>query len=798
MFSANKKVESKIFAVVAYAHKNHQAYISIEHILLALLKIPEVAVLCHLQNIELRLFSEELIEYLESQTPKAELQPDGTYPLPQLQLPVQRLLSRVSELSESMRSSDLCVFYLLIAIIDDSDSTASILMKKYRLGRIQILRHHFSNIKPHAPLTKKRSVKESDYLDQYIADGFSVNPTEEREATATTDEATENSNVINLNHLAADQTLPPMIGRTHELERLTTILCRRYKNNPILVGDAGVGKTAIVHGLAHAIVKQEVPSSLCGSTIYALQIGQLIAGTKYRGDFEKKMVELISFITNNKEAILFIDEIHTIIGVGSTNGNSLDVANLLKPILTGGQFRCIGATTFDEYRTIFEKDSALSRRFGKIDVPEPSFAETEKILKEVAQELERHHRVRYSGATIKKTVALASRYIHDRKLPDKAIDILDEVGAKQHAYHGAQKPSTAPAARGRYQRIVPTMIEEHVAGVLSTSPHTLSQSMVKRINAIESSMKKSVLGQNDAIDTVLSAVKRFYAGLRNPTKPIGQFLFVGPSGVGKTLMCQILSQQLQLSLLRFDMSEFSEDHSVSRLVGSPPGYVGFSHGGQLTEKLYRNPHSIVLIDEIEKASPVVHQLFLQIMDHGTLTDHHGREISFQDAMIIFTSNLGFDHSFAATIGFSEVSAGVNVSDAKRELGKVLPLEFRARLDKTVVFNYLTRPLIRKIVEIKKQEFINRRGDRTISIRVDDSVLEYLTALVLAEEAGSRPCERLVEQYLSDPLSEAILHATQRRERNKKQPRQLIVLSREGSQIVYRLADQREKATLIET
>ena len=537
--------------------------------------------------------------------------------------------------------------------------------------------------------------------------------------------------------------IDPLIGRDLEVERCIQILCRRRKNNPILVGDPGVGKTAIAEGLAYKIVSKEVPKVLASAIIYSLDMGALLAGTRYRGDFEERLKAVMTELEEHPDAVLFIDEIHTVIGAGATSGGSMDASNLLKPALQGGLLRCMGSTTYKEYRQHFEKDRALSRRFQKIDVNEPSIEDTIKILKGLKSHFEQHHDIKYSSDAIKTAVELSARYIHDRKLPDKAIDVIDEAGAAQQLLTESKKRKV----------ITVKEIEGVVAKIARIPPKSLTKDDAQNLQDLESSLKRVVFGQDIAISALSSAIKLSRAGLREPEKPIGNYLFAGPTGVGKTEVAKQLADTLGVELIRFDMSEYMEKHAISRLIGAPPGYVGFDQGGLLTDGIDQHPHSVLLLDEIEKAHPDVFNILLQIMDHGKLTDHNGRKVDFRNTILIMTSNAGASDMAKSAIGFGRDKREGEDTVA---IERIFSPEFRNRLDAVISFASLGRKIITKVVEKFVLQLEAQLMDRNVTFELSQKAAEWLGEKGYDEKMGARPLARVIQEEIKKPLADELL------------------------------------------
>ena len=548
---------------------------------------------------------------------------------------------------------------------------------------------------------------------------------------------------VDLNKKSRDGDVDPLIGRDSEVERCIQVLCRRRKNNPLLVGDPGVGKTAIAEGLARKIVAGETPEILSKTTIYSLDMGALLAGTRYRGDFEERLKAVVTELEAHEDAVLFIDEIHTVIGAGATSGGAMDASNLLKPALAGGKLRTMGSTTYKEFRQHFEKDRALARRFQKIDVNEPSVEDAQKILKGIKSYFEDHHSVKYTAEAIKSSVELAHRYINDRKLPDSAIDVIDEAGAAQHLL----------AASKRRKTIGMKEIEAVVAKIARIPPKSVSKDDVVVLRDLEASLKRVVFGQNKAIEALSSAIKLARAGLREPEKPIGNYLFAGPTGVGKTEVAKQLADTLGVKLLRFDMSEYMEKHAVSRLIGAPPGYVGFDQGGMLTDGVDQDPHCVLLLDEMEKAHPDVYNILLQVMDHGKLTDHNGRTVDFRNVVLIMTSNAGAAEQAKEAIGFGrETRTGEDTAAIERTFTP----EFRNRLDAVISFSALPKETIMRVVEKFVLQLEAQLMDRNVTIELSTKAAEWLGDKGYDAKMGARPLGRVIQEYIKKPLSEELL------------------------------------------
>lgn len=617
---------------------------------------------------------------------------------------------------------------MLVAIFSEQESHAAYLLKKNDISRLDIVNFISHGI-----------TKASNHSEDSSSDSFGSSDTSEE---VSADERLE-SFATNLNQLAKQGQIDPLIGRDKELERTIQVLCRRRKNNPLLVGEAGVGKTAIAEGLAWRIVEGNVPEVIQRSVIYSLDIGSLLAGTKYRGDFEKRFKSILKQLEKEKDAILFIDEIHTIIGAGAASGGQVDAANLIKPLLSSGKLRCIGSTTYQEYSNIFEKERALSRRFQKIDIVEPSLDDTTKILMGLKTKYEAHHDVRYTNKALRAAVELSAKYINERHLPDKAIDVIDEAGARVRLMPASRRKKTVGVAE----------IESMVAKMARIPEKSVSSSDKDILKNLDQKMKMLVFGQDAAIDVLTEAIKLTRAGLGAEHKPVGSFLFAGPTGVGKTEVTLQLSKLLGIELLRFDMSEYGERHSVSRLIGAPPGYVGYDQGGLLTDAVIKHPHSVVLLDEIEKAHPDIFNLLLQVMDNGTLTDNNGRKADFRNVILVMTTNAGVAETVKKSIGLIQQD---NSHDAMSEIKKVFTPEFRNRLDHIIWFNSLDERVIHQVVDkfiVELQAQLDARG---VSLEVSEDARHWLAVKGYDREMGARPMGRVIQEQLKKPLANELL------------------------------------------
>ncbi|ACY52116.1 ATP-dependent Clp protease ATP-binding subunit ClpA [Vibrio diabolicus] len=721
----NKELESSLNGAFARARDKRHEFMTVEHLLLALLEndaAKEALLACKadldaLRN-ELDIFIDQTTPLIPDSDETRETQPTLSF---------QRVLQRAVFHVQSSGRNEVTGANVLVAIFSEQESHAAYLLKKNDISRLDIV-----NFISHG-ITKASGASEDPSSDSFSSESVEEPNSEERlESFAT-----------NLNQVAKDGNIDPLIGRDKELERTIQVLCRRRKNNPLLVGEAGVGKTAIAEGLAWRIVEGQVPEVIQNSVIYSLDIGSLLAGTKYRGDFEKRFKAILKQLEKEEDAILFIDEIHTIIGAGAASGGQVDAANLIKPLLSSGKLRCIGSTTYQEYSNIFEKERALSRRFQKIDVVEPSLDDTTKILMGLKPKYEAHHEVRYTNKALRAAVELSAKYINERHLPDKAIDVIDEAGARSRL---------APASR-RKKTVGVADIEAMVAKMARIPEKSVSSSDKDILKNLDSKMKMLVFGQDNAIDALSEAIKLTRAGLGVDNKPVGSFLFAGPTGVGKTEVTVQLSKLLGIELLRFDMSEYGERHSVSRLIGAPPGYVGYDQGGLLTDAVIKHPHSVVLLDEIEKAHPDIFNLLLQVMDNGTLTDNNGRKADFRNVILVMTTNAGVAETEKKSIGLIQQD---NSHDAMAEIKKVFTPEFRNRLDNIIWFNSLDESVIHQVVDkfiVELQVQLDARG---VSMEVSQDARHWLANKGYDKAMGARPMGRVIQEQLKKPLANELL------------------------------------------
>jgi ATP-dependent Clp protease ATP-binding subunit ClpA len=725
----DKELEYTLNLAFKEARAKRHEFVTVEHLLIALLENSSALEVLKACGANINRLRNNLIEFIDRTTPviPAHVHDRDTQPT----LGFQRVLQRAVFHVQSSGKTEVNGANVLAAIFSEQESQSVYLIRQENVSRLDVI-----NYISHGT-TKPRTTRgpEGEQLGHYMEEN--ENAQEEGGASPLEQFTT------NLNARAKMGLIDPLIGREDEIERTTQILCRRRKNNPLLVGEAGVGKTAIAEGLARLIVEQQVPSVLADCVIYSLDLGSLLAGTKYRGDFEKRLKSVLHQLKEQKGAILFIDEIHTIIGAGAASGGLMDVSNLIKPLLASGDLTCIGSTTYKEYRSVFEKDHALARRFQKIDVKEPTVEQTYEILKGLRSRFEIHHGVKYTDESLEAAAKLSARYISDRRLPDKAIDLVDEVGAYQYL--------VPEANRKKIIEIVD--IEKVVAKIARIPERNVSSSDRETLKNLVRDLKMLIFGQEDAIEMLGSAVRLARSGLRDANKPIGSFLFVGPTGVGKTEVCKQLAKSLGVELIRFDMSEYMERHTVSRLIGAPPGYVGYDEGGLLTEAINKHPHSVVLLDEIEKAHPDVYNLLLQVMDHGTLTDTNGRKTDFRHTIFIMTSNAGADIVDKNSIGFTIQDSATDVLSA---VNRIFSPEFRNRLDSTIQFKPLDMKTILHVVAKFLTELEVQLEAKHVILEIDDEARNWLATNGYDQKMGARPMARLIQEQLKKPLAEELL------------------------------------------
>ena len=720
----SKELEETLNQAFENAREKKHEFMTVEHLLLALLDNSSAARVLIACGGEIRALKRQLANFITDSAPIIE---SGDTKDTQPTIGFQRVLQRAVFHVQSSGKKEVFGANVLVAIFSERESHAVFLLNQQNIARLDVV-----NCISHGP--PKENSEETTSQN---------NPASEEELGAANKESALSLYASNLNELAAAGKIDPLIGRKVELERTTQILCRRRKNNPLFVGEAGVGKTAIAEGLAKQIFDGNIPDILSTSTIYSLDLGALVAGTKYRGDFEARLKNVISELESEENSILFIDEIHTVIGAGSASGGVMDASNLIKPALTNGTIRCIGSTTYQEYRSIFEKDRALARRFQKIDIPEPSTDEAVKILQGIKEKFESHHGIKFSNQAIKSAVELTDRHINDRCLPDKAIDVIDEAGAKQRLQ---------PASKKR-KIIGVHEIEEIVAKAARIPPKTVSSSDKTVLKTLERDLRMVVFGQDKAIQTLSDCIKMSRSGLGNNERPIGSFLFAGPTGVGKTEVTIQVAKMLNLELTRFDMSEYMERHTVSRLIGAPPGYVGFESGGLLTEAINKNPHSVLLLDEIEKAHPEVINILLQLMDHGTLTDANGRKTDFKNVILVMTTNAGAYQLSRSSVGFVEQD---NSTDSNQEIMKMFTPEFRNRLDAIIHFSSLSPENIQSVVDKFIFELETQLEAKKVTLIVDKKARQWLARKGYDPKMGARPMRRLIQDNIKKLIADELL------------------------------------------
>src|SRR5213595_2678624 len=718
-----QELEVSLHMAFVEARQKRHEFITVEHLLLALLDNPTAAEVLRACAANIEELRKALGDFIAAHTPTvAGAEEIDTQPTLGFQRVIQRAILHV----QSSGKKEVTGANVLVAIYGEKDSHAVYFLHQQGVSRLDVVNYisHGITKAPQAPGSREESENEAEQPEAQSGGALE-------------------SFTQNLNQLAIDGKIDPLIGREAELERVVQILCRRRKNNPLLVGEAGVGKTAIAEGLAKRVVDGLVPEILAKGQVYALDMGALLAGTKYRGDFEQRLKAVLKQLVDNPNAILFIDEIHTVIGAGAASGGTLDASNLLKPVLSTGQLKCIGATTYNEYRGVFEKDHALSRRFQKIDVVEPSVDETVEILKGLKTRFEAHHSVKYTANALTTAAELSARYINDRHLPDKAIDVIDEAGAAQRI-----------APKAKQKRIIgKSEIEEIIAKIARIPPRSVSTDDRSTLANLDRDLKAVVFGQDRAIDALSSAIKMARSGLGNPQKPIGNFLFSGPTGVGKTEVARQLAYCMGIELIRFDMSEYMERHAVSRLIGAPPGYVGFEQGGLLTEQITKKPYSVLLLDEIEKAHPDIFNVLLQVMDHGTLTDNNGRKADFRNVIIIMTTNAGADMLSRNSIGFTTAKeAGDEMADIKR----LFTPEFRNRLDATVSFKALDEQVILRVVDKFLLQLEQQLAEKKVEVAFTDKLRKYLAKKGFDPLMGARPMQRLIQDTIRRALADELL------------------------------------------
>nr|WP_174831844.1 ATP-dependent Clp protease ATP-binding subunit ClpA [Ruegeria sp. HKCCA0235A] len=725
-------MEQAIHAALAAANERRHEFATLEHLLLALLEEPDAVRVMKACSVDLDELRSTLVEFIDEDLSNLVTDIDGSEAVPTAAF--QRVIQRAAIHVQSSGRTEVTGANVLVAIFAERESNAAYFLQEQDMTRYDAVNFIAHGVAKDPAYGESRSVSGADQVEE--------------DAQTTSGEAEQKESAlgkycVDLNAKARAGDVDPLIGRSDEVERCIQVLCRRRKNNPLLVGDPGVGKTAIAEGLAHKIVVGEAPDVLANTTIYSLDMGALLAGTRYRGDFEERLKAVVTELEDHPDAVLFIDEIHTVIGAGATSGGAMDASNLLKPALQGGKLRTMGSTTYKEFRQHFEKDRALSRRFQKIDVNEPSVEDSVKILRGLKPYFEEHHDIKYTADAIKTAVELSARYINDRKLPDKAIDVIDEAGAAQHLVAESKRRKTIGVKE----------IEAVVAKIARIPPKNVTKDDALVLKDLEASLKRVVFGQDLAIEALSSAIKLARAGLREPEKPIGNYLFAGPTGVGKTEVAKQLADTLGVELLRFDMSEYMEKHAVSRLIGAPPGYVGFDQGGLLTDGVDQHPHCVLLLDEIEKAHPDVFNILLQVMDHGELTDHNGHTVNFRNVVLIMTSNAGAQEQAKAAIGFGrDRREGEDTAAIER----MFTPEFRNRLDAVISFAPLPKEVILQVVEKFVLQLEAQLLDRGVTIDLTPKAAEWLADKGYDDKMGARPLGRVIQEHIKKPLAEELL------------------------------------------
>ena len=731
MPSFSKTLEEAIHSALVMAKGYRHELATLEHLLMALVDEPDAAKVMEACSVDLTKLRKELAEYIESELSTLVSDIDGAEAVPTAAF--QRVIQRAAIHVQSSGRDEVTGANVLVSIFSERESNAAFFLQKQEMTRYDAVSFIAHGVAKDPAFSESRSVQGAYEIEEGAQEAGKDNGGKGALAKY----------CIDLNEKSKKGEVDPLIGRDHEVERCIQVLCRRRKNNPILVGDPGVGKTAIAEGLARKIVKEETPEVLLGATIFSLDMGALLAGSRFRGDFEERIKAVVSELDEHADAILFIDEIHTVIGAGAVSGGAMDASNLLKPLLQGGKLRCMGSTTYKEFRQHFEKDRALSRRFQKIDVTEPTTDDSIKILKGVKSYFEDHHDIKYTSDAIKSAVELSSRYIHDRKLPDKAIDVIDEAGAAQHLLAESKRRKTIGTRE----------IEAVVAKIARIPPKNVSKDDAEVLKDLSVSLRRVVFGQDKAIEALSSAIKLARAGLREPEKPIGNYLFAGPTGVGKTEVARQMADTLGVELLRFDMSEYMEKHAVSRLIGAPPGYVGFDQGGLLTDGVDQHPHCVLLLDEIEKAHPDVYNILLQVMDHGKLTDHNGRQVDFRNVILIMTTNAGASEQAKEAMGFGRDR---REGEDMAAIEQLFTPEFRNRLDAVISFAALPKEIILQVVEKFVAQLEAQLMDRNVTIELTRGAAEWIADKGYDDKMGARPLGRVIQEHIKKPLAEELL------------------------------------------
>ena len=722
----SQNLERSLHRALSSARERQHEFATLEHLLFALIEDQDAVAVLRACGVGVAKLKEDLVDYLDNELGNLVVNRDEE---PKPTASFQRVVQRAAIHVQTAGRKEVTGANILIAMFSERESHAVFYLQEQEMSRFDAVNYISHGIAKVPGRSEPRSVEGTQSNDE--------------ESSGKGGHEALESYCVDLNQKAKDGKIDPLIGRSSEIERTIQVLCRRTKNNPLYVGDAGVGKTALAEGLARRIVEGEVPEILTDSTIYSLDMGALLAGTRYRGDFEERLKTVVTELDEVKGAILFIDEIHTVIGAGATSGGSMDASNLLKPALQSGTLRCIGSTTYKEYRSYFEKDRALVRRFQKIDVIEPSIEDAVKILRGLKPYYEKHHRVRYTAEAIRTAVELAARYINDRKLPDKAVDVIDEVGAAQ---------MLLPEGKRR-KMITVKDVEDVVAKIARIPPKSVSRDDQEALKTLEKDLQRVVFGQDDAIKALSAAIKLSRAGLREPEKPIGSYLFSGPTGVGKTEVARQLALTMGIELIRFDMSEYMERHTVSRLIGAPPGYVGFDQGGLLTDAIDQHPHAVLLLDEIEKAHPDLFNILLQVMDHGCLTDHNGKSVDFRNVIFIMTTNAGAADMAKEAIGIGRIK---REGDDQEAIKRMFTPEFRNRLDATISFAGLSPEIVARVVDKFVMQLEIQLEDRNVTIELDCDSREWLVEHGYDENFGARPLGRVIQDYIKKPLADELL------------------------------------------
>ena len=734
MPSFSSTLEQAIHKALSHANDRSHEFATLEHLLLALLDEPDAQQVMRACDVDIVQLRKSLTEYVEDELSTLVTDVEGSEAVPTAAF--QRVIQRAAIHVQSSGRTEVTGANVLVAMFAERESNAAYFLQDQNMTRYDAVNFIAHGVAKNTDYEENRSISGANQSEDELEKAADDNENGKKESAL-------EKYCVDLNRKAEVGDIDPLIGRDHEVERCIQVLCRRRKNNPLLVGDPGVGKTAIAEGLARKVISGETPEVLASTTIFSLDMGALLAGTRYRGDFEERLKAVVAELESHDDAVLFIDEIHTVIGAGATSGGAMDASNLLKPALQGGKLRTMGSTTYKEFRQHFEKDRALSRRFQKIDVNEPNVDDTIKILRGIKGYFEDHHNIKYTADALKSAVELAARYITDRKLPDKAIDVIDEAGAAQRLLTSTKRRKTIGVKE----------IEAIVAKIARIPPKTVTKDDAIVLKDLEASLKRVVFGQDKAIESLSSAIKLARAGLREPEKPIGSYLFAGPTGVGKTEVAKQLADNLGVELLRFDMSEYMEKHAVSRLIGAPPGYVGFDQGGQLTDGVDQHPHSVLLLDEIEKAHPDVYNVLLQVMDHGTLTDHNGRSVDFRNVIVIMTSNAGAAEQAKAAIGFGrDRREGEDTAAIERTFSP----EFRNRLDAVISFSPLPKDTILQVVEKFVLQLEAQLMDRHVAIEMTDEAASWLADKGYDDKMGARPLSRVIQEHIKKPLAEELL------------------------------------------